>query len=164
MTPVRVDSLPEAMPRSGVYLFSEGESVSHREAVRALQKTGFSIVRQGKHVVMSNGQRILTIPRANPINAFTKGGIVKEPGSQLTREDIYSDSSALREMERFLSMSIDDALYFESPLVRCLALVGRRLGKRRLVQLSAQDERYPLAKELLTVRRSAEGVPWRDAV
>ena len=54
--------------------------VSHQEAVRVLQKAGFSIVRQGKHVVMSNGQRILTIPRANPINAFTMGGIVKDAG------------------------------------------------------------------------------------
>lgn len=54
--------------------------VSHQEAVRVLQKAGFSIVRQSKHIVMSNGQRILTIPRANPINAFTMGGIVKDAG------------------------------------------------------------------------------------
>jgi predicted RNA binding protein YcfA (HicA-like mRNA interferase family) len=54
--------------------------VSHQEAVRVLQKAGFNIVRQGKHVVMSNGQRILTIPRANPVNAFTMGGIVKDAG------------------------------------------------------------------------------------
>jgi len=54
--------------------------VSHQEAVRVLQKAGFKIVRQGKHVVMSNGQRILTIPRANPVNALTMGGIVKDAG------------------------------------------------------------------------------------
>jgi predicted RNA binding protein YcfA (HicA-like mRNA interferase family) len=54
--------------------------VSHQEAVRVLQKAGFNIVRQGKHVVMSNGQRILTIPRANPVNALTMGGIVKDAG------------------------------------------------------------------------------------
>jgi predicted RNA binding protein YcfA (HicA-like mRNA interferase family) len=54
--------------------------VSHQEAVRALQKAGFSIVRESKHIVMSNGRRILTIPRANPINAFTMGGIVKDAG------------------------------------------------------------------------------------
>jgi hypothetical protein len=29
---------------------------------------------------MSNGQRILTIPRANPVNAFTMGGIVRDAG------------------------------------------------------------------------------------
>ena len=46
----------------------------------ALEKAGFRIVRQGKHVVMSNGQRILTIPRHNPVNAFTLGGIVRDAG------------------------------------------------------------------------------------
>lgn len=54
--------------------------VNHLDAVRALQKAGFAIVRQGNHIVMSNGTRILTIPRHNPVNAFTLGGIVRDAG------------------------------------------------------------------------------------
>jgi predicted RNA binding protein YcfA (HicA-like mRNA interferase family) len=54
--------------------------VPHLQAVRALQKAGFRIVRQGRHIVMSDGSRILTIPRANPVNAFTMGGIVRDAG------------------------------------------------------------------------------------
>jgi predicted RNA binding protein YcfA (HicA-like mRNA interferase family) len=55
--------------------------VNHLNAVRALEKAGFSIVRQGKkHIVMSDGTRFLTAPRKNPINAFTLGGIVKDAG------------------------------------------------------------------------------------
>ena len=54
--------------------------VNHLDAVRALQKAGFAIARQGKHIVMSNGTRILTIPRNNPVNAFTLGGIVRDAG------------------------------------------------------------------------------------
>jgi len=54
--------------------------VSHLDAVRALEKVGFRVVRQGKHIVMSNGQRILTIPRHNPVNAFTMGGIARDAG------------------------------------------------------------------------------------
>jgi predicted RNA binding protein YcfA (HicA-like mRNA interferase family) len=54
--------------------------VNHLGAIRALGKAGFNIVRQGKHVVMSNGVRILTLPRHNPINAFTMGGIVRDAG------------------------------------------------------------------------------------
>ncbi len=38
------------------------------------------IVRQGKHIVMSNGTRILTIPRHDPVSAFTLGGIVRDAG------------------------------------------------------------------------------------
>jgi predicted RNA binding protein YcfA (HicA-like mRNA interferase family) len=54
--------------------------ISHLRAVRALEKAGFRIVREGKHIVMSNGTRFLTIPRANPINAYTMAGIVKDAG------------------------------------------------------------------------------------
>ena len=54
--------------------------INHERAVRALEKAGFRIVRQGKHIVMSDGVRILTIPRHNPINAITMGGIVRDAG------------------------------------------------------------------------------------
>ena len=54
--------------------------VNHLEAVRALEKVGFRILRRGKHVVMSDGVRILTIPRHNPVNAYTMGGIVRDAG------------------------------------------------------------------------------------
>ena len=48
--------------------------------MRAFEKAGFRVARQGKHIVMTDGQRILTIPRANPVNAFTMGGIVRDSG------------------------------------------------------------------------------------
>lgn len=54
--------------------------VAHLHAVRALERAGFKTVRQGKHIVMSNGQRILTIPRHNPVNAYTLAGIVRDAG------------------------------------------------------------------------------------
>ena len=59
--------------------------VNHVDAIRALEKAGFRVVRQGKHAVMSDGTRILTIPRHNPVNAFTMGGIVRDAG--LTPEE-----------------------------------------------------------------------------
>jgi len=54
--------------------------VNRHDAVRALQKAGFRVARQGKHIVMTDGVRILTIPRPNPVNAFTMGGIVRDAG------------------------------------------------------------------------------------
>jgi len=57
--------------------------VNHRDAVRALQKAGFRLVRESKHIVMSDGVRILTIRRGNPVDAFTLGGIVKDAGLTL---------------------------------------------------------------------------------
>ena len=54
--------------------------VNHQDAVRALQKAGFRVARQGKHIVMSDGVRIVTVPRHNPVNPFTMGGIVRDAG------------------------------------------------------------------------------------
>jgi hypothetical protein len=51
-----------------------------------LEKVGFEIVRQGKkHIVMSDGTRFLTIPRNNPVNTFTMGGIVKDASLTLEK-------------------------------------------------------------------------------
>ena len=54
--------------------------INHLEAVKAFERAGFRVLRQGKHVVMSDGTRILTIPRHNPVNAITMGGIVRDAG------------------------------------------------------------------------------------
>jgi predicted RNA binding protein YcfA (HicA-like mRNA interferase family) len=54
--------------------------VNHLNAVRALEKAGFRIARQGKHIVMTDEIRVLTIPRHNPINAITMGSIVRDAG------------------------------------------------------------------------------------
>jgi len=54
--------------------------INHERAVRALEKAGFRVVSQGRHIVMSDGKRILTIPRHNPVNAYTMGGIVTDAG------------------------------------------------------------------------------------
>lgn len=54
--------------------------INHLHAVKALEKAGFWIARHGKHIVMTNGERIVTIPRHNPVNALTMGGIVRDCG------------------------------------------------------------------------------------
>ena len=54
--------------------------VNHLNAARALEKVGFRIARQSKHIVMTDGSRVLTIPRHNPVNAITMGNIVRDAG------------------------------------------------------------------------------------
>lgn len=51
--------------------------------MRALEKAGFWVARQGKHIVMTDGTRIATILRHNPVNALTMGGIVRDAGLTL---------------------------------------------------------------------------------
>ena len=57
--------------------------INHLQAVNAFEKAGFSVVRQGKHITMTNGERIITIPRANPVNAYTMAGIIRDAGLTL---------------------------------------------------------------------------------
>jgi len=59
--------------------------VNHLDAVRALEKFGFQIARQGKDIIMTDGNRVITIPRHNPVNAITRGNIVRDVG--LTNEE-----------------------------------------------------------------------------
>jgi predicted RNA binding protein YcfA (HicA-like mRNA interferase family) len=54
--------------------------IPHLRAVKALEKAGFRIARQGKHIVMTDGTRIVTIPRHDPVDAYTMAGIVRDAG------------------------------------------------------------------------------------
>jgi predicted RNA binding protein YcfA (HicA-like mRNA interferase family) len=58
--------------------------VTHQRAVKAFEKAGFWTVRESKHITMTDGARIITIPRANPVDAFTMAGIVKDAGLTLS--------------------------------------------------------------------------------
>ncbi len=54
--------------------------VNHVRAIRALEKAGFRIRRQGKRVMMDDGITTLIIPRHNPIKPGTMGSIVRDAG------------------------------------------------------------------------------------
>ncbi|MEO5357776.1 MAG: type II toxin-antitoxin system HicA family toxin [Nitrospirae bacterium YQR-1] len=64
--------------------------INHRRAVKVFEKSGFWIVRQSKHITMTNGKRIITIPRADPINAFTMAGIINDAGLTIEKfKDLF---------------------------------------------------------------------------
>lgn len=54
--------------------------INHKRAVKAFEKSGFWVTRKRKHITMTNGIRIITIPRSNPVDAFTMAGIIKDAG------------------------------------------------------------------------------------
>jgi hypothetical protein len=71
---------------------------------------------------------------------------------------IYSDAGAIAELRAFLSMPVEEALAAPSPLLRALAVLDARVGKRRLKALAAAPDLHPLVRTLLAVRCDAEGV------
>ena len=54
--------------------------VDHQRAVNALEKAGFRFVRQGSHITMSDGVRLVQLPRQDPINSIMVGKIVRDAG------------------------------------------------------------------------------------
>ncbi len=63
-------------------VFPKIPGVSHRRA-GALRKAGFRVVREGKHIVATDGQRILTIPRAVQSTPLRWVELSKTQGSPL---------------------------------------------------------------------------------
>ena len=59
--------------------------ISSERIVKALSKAGFRVIREGKHIGMSDGARHLTIPRHKRINPYTLKAIIKDSG--LTEEE-----------------------------------------------------------------------------
>jgi predicted RNA binding protein YcfA (HicA-like mRNA interferase family) len=59
--------------------------ISYRRAVRALERVGFRVDRETKHTVMKNNGLTVSIPRHNPINPGTMGGIVTRAGGSLLK-------------------------------------------------------------------------------
>ena len=54
--------------------------VSSERLVRALGKVGFRVIRQGKHLGLSDGQRHLTVPRHARLNPYTLLAILRDAG------------------------------------------------------------------------------------
>lgn len=59
--------------------------LSSNRVVGALSKVGFRVIKQGKHIGMSDGTHHLTIPRYKRINPYTLKSIIKDAG--LTDEE-----------------------------------------------------------------------------
>ncbi len=57
--------------------------VNHLRAVKALEKAGFRIDRQSKHIFMSKGSVHIVVPRNNPVDAYTMGAIVRDAGMSI---------------------------------------------------------------------------------
>ncbi|MBM2835563.1 MAG: hypothetical protein HW406_2724 [Candidatus Brocadiaceae bacterium] len=59
--------------------------LSSERIVTALSKIGFKIIKQGKHIGMSDGSRRIIIPRHKRINPYTLKAIIRDAG--LTDEE-----------------------------------------------------------------------------
>ena len=71
---------------------------------------------------------------------------------ELSRQDAYQAC-----WDFVHKLTIEAAVDSDNPLIQSLAMLDKRLGKRRLKALM-NDKLHPLAKKLLSVRLEAEGL------
>jgi hypothetical protein len=76
----------------------------------------------------------------------------------LRRSGLYDDYSALADLEAYLSLPIAEAFDSPSPLVRALAVIDRRVGKRRLRAMASIESEHPLVRELYQLRSEVESI------
>jgi hypothetical protein len=81
----------------------------------------------------------------------------KQADHILEKREIHSQYQFEEAIESFLPLSIDDALTSDNPLIRGLAMLDRRLGKRRLRTLQTESE-HSFVQLLYQLRCEAESI------
>jgi hypothetical protein len=64
-------------------------------------------------------------------------------------------------LREYLELTVEDALASDNFIHRGLAVLDRRLGKRRLKEIELPPTEHPLVQRLLAFRRQAEGLAVR---
>ncbi len=83
------------------------------------------------------------------------------PESDWTRrsEHFFTHDHFREDLRVYVQTGIDDLLHDECPLLRGLAMLDRRLGRRRFVRLEGIPDAHPFVRLLHTIRAGAERWP-----
>ncbi len=100
----------------------------------------------GRSWITVDGQEIV-----NMSNYLPSGSTIADNDPTRFERGVFAGYDLSQAMRLFITLSIDDALASDNPLIRALAVLDRRVGKRRLTRLVAADEQ-PLVKQLLALR------------
>jgi hypothetical protein len=77
----------------------------------------------------------------------------------LTQQGIFSRTQFQDAVESYLNLSIESALASEKPIIQALAMLDRRLGRRRLAALQIGETSNPLVRLFYRLRCQAEDMP-----
>lgn len=92
-----------------------------------------------------DGEEIFTV------DSFTAGALLVTSESEPDGTSGIDIDAVMDALKLYLNESVEDLLNSPQPLLRALALVDKRLGKRRLQEISV-DEEPPIVKELYAAR------------
>jgi hypothetical protein len=81
----------------------------------------------------------------------------REVAHWLAGQAIYSPNYVVESMRTYLDLSIEDALRSENPFIKALAMIDRRVGRRRIATIELQEAEHPLVKRFHELRLSIVG-------
>jgi hypothetical protein len=119
----------------------------------------------GRYWITVDGERVFSAYTARDSGAYwetassgaidlgdeTTDGVARERPELSGRDAHHRFTETL---ERYLSLSIDDALSDPNELIRALAMIDRRLGTRRLRSMEIADDEHPLVRYMYELRVS----------
>ncbi len=82
-----------------------------------------------------------------------------DEADKITKEKgLYSQYEFYGSLEEYLSLPFDRALESENLIIKSLAILDRRLGKRRILKMGDSVKGNPLLEHLFNLRCEAEGL------
>jgi len=90
------------------------------------------------------GRSWITIDEAEIINMQHLTGEAAYENPKRFEKGVFTAYDLPTSMREFLNMNIEDAIDSDNPLIRAMAVIDRRLGKRRVQSLNASAETFPV--------------------
>jgi hypothetical protein len=97
----------------------------------------------------------------DPIQAPGYYDAYKEAGKYVEEKGIFEQYCFYRSIEEYINLPFDEALMSENKIIKSIALIDRRLGKRRLKHIQLNDDEINLYKILYYLRMESEGLKVR---
>ncbi len=82
----------------------------------------------------------------------------EEAKAILRARGIYSREEFFAALEAYLTISIEEALHSSNTIIKAIAMTDRRLGKRRLQKIAADEIESSLIRRLYQLRCEVEGI------
>lgn len=115
----------------------------------------------GRFWIAFDGQTIFSAHDAP--GAGSLGWLVKESSEAATPSCVYWNRINGRyaceySLKVYLNSSIEEAIETSDPIMRALALLDKRVGKRRLISFVPTEEDAPIVKHFYMLRCAVEGL------
>jgi hypothetical protein len=91
-------------------------------------------------------------------NAYSIGLRDQELKTRLRDQEVHSPAEFGSAIKLYPSLSIDEALASENPIIKAFAMVDRRLGKRKLAMLELSASEHSLVKTFYSLRLATANI------